>query len=168
MRAMRTHLSAALSILSALALCSLASAALAAPDDAHLIENDRVGPFKVGAPEKEALDAALKAFSKDKVNLNEKFIELPNMKLSLSGTGGKAIVESIELRKPTFGNSPYQTKEGVGAGSSEKDIRLAYGNVIRKHKINDKDGLSPESLPAVFFQCAKGKCPVVTIRKLGK
>jgi hypothetical protein len=150
-------------------LFALAPSALAAVDESHVIENDRVGPFKVGMTEKEALDAALKAFSKGEVNLKGKVIELPSLKLHVAGSGAKAVVESIEVSKGgMFASSGYATREGVGPGTTEKDLRLAFRNAVRQHKINGKEGLSPEAMPGVFFQCAKEKCPVVIVRKVGK
>src|SRR5437762_1377690 len=80
-----------------------------APDDNHVIDNDRVGPFRLGMTKKDALDVALKQWSKGDVKLGDKgLVELPKLRLNFSGSGDKATLASIEVLSPTFGASDYR------------------------------------------------------------
>jgi hypothetical protein len=151
-------------------LVAVAAPALADVDDAHVIANDRVGPFTLGMAEKDALDALVKTWQKSDIKLGDADVEVPHLKLHFSGARGKRTLSWIEVKTPTFGASPYKTKEGVGPGSSEKDVRLAYRNEVKRRKVGSDDGLTPDALPAVHFVCSKGgvftsdSCPTVTVR----
>jgi hypothetical protein len=158
--------------LAALLLAPTLALADAKPDDNHVIDNDRVGPFHLGMTKKDALDVALKAFSKSDVKLGDKgLVELPHLKLTFAGAGDKATLAAIEVAVPTFGKSDYLTADGVGPGASEKDVRLAYRDAVKRRKVGGSDGLTPDALPAVHFVCSKGglftaeKCATVTVRK---
>ncbi len=151
-------------------LACVAAPAFADVDDTHTIDNDRVGPFKLGMPEKDALDAVVKSWDKKDVKLGDNDVEVPHLRLHFAGARGKRTLSWIEVTTPTFGASPYKTKEGVGPGSSEKDVRLAYRNEVKRRKVGSEDGLTPDLLPQVHFVCSKGgvftsdSCPTVTVR----
>jgi hypothetical protein len=144
------------------------------PDDNHLIDNDRVGPFHTGMAEKDVLDAALKMFGKADVKLGEDTVTLPHLVLHFSKHTSTKTLLSIDVLPPTIGASDYRTAEGVGPGASEKDVRLAYRDEVKHRKVGGADGIVPNALPGVHFVCPAGgmfnvgKCTMVTVTKKGK
>lgn len=170
-RAMRTL--PTLAALTLLALASTSPARAEAPPEAaandHVIGADRVGPFTLGAASKDVIDAALKAFSKSDVKLGDRDLQLPGLKLKFSAAGAKGVLNLIEVTKSGLGKSKYLTAEGVGPGSSEKDIRLAYREAVKRAKVGKLESLTPDSLPNVHFICSKGgvfsseSCKTVTL-----